>query len=173
MSETHAGGGILHKGGAFPSPHQGDFPLSFEAKTYFREGLPYLQRHFPFWIADRLERFWVLILPLIAVAVPLIKMLPSLYNWGVRSRFYRRYGDLRRFEAELEHAHGHAALERIAASLQRLEEQINHLSLPLSYSDLLYTFRMHLNLVRTKVVSMMQADAAPSLQEHEQAGQEP
>ncbi|WP_295447288.1 TAXI family TRAP transporter solute-binding subunit [uncultured Thiodictyon sp.] len=173
MSETHGGGGILHKGGEFPSPNEGDFPLSFEAKSYFKQGLPYLQRHFPFWIADRLERFWVLILPLIAVAVPLAKMLPSLYNWGVRSPFYRRYGDLRRFEAELEHAHGHAELARIAASLQLLEEQINHLHLPLSYSDLLYTFRMHLNLVRAKVVSMMQVDETPSLQENDQPGPEP
>jgi TRAP-type uncharacterized transport system substrate-binding protein len=173
MSETHAGGGILHKGGEFPSPHEGDFPLSIEAKSYFKDGLPYLQRHFPFWIADRLERFWVLILPLIAIAIPLIKMLPSLYSWSVRSRFYRRYGKLRRLEAELEHEHGQAALERIQARIQILEEQINHLRLPLSYSDLLYTFRMHLNLVRAKVVSMMQREEAQSLQEHDQPEQEP
>lgn len=150
MSETHRSGGILHKGGQFPSPHEGDFPLSSEARSYFKEGLPFLQQHFPFWIADRLERFWVLIVPLIAIVIPLIKILPPLYSWSVRSRFFRRYGELRYLEDELENTTERAAVARIHARIRVLEGKAQHMRTPLAYCDLLYTFRMHINLVRTK-----------------------
>lgn len=151
MRETHRGGGILYTAGNFPSLHEGDFPISPQARRYFKEGLPFLQRSLPFWIADRIEQFWVLVVPLLAIVVPLVKILPPLYSWSIRSRFFRHYGELRYLEDELESTEERANIERIHAQMLVLEAKTQRMSTPLSYSDLLYNFRMHLNLVRNKI----------------------
>lgn len=155
MRETHRGGGILYTAGTFPSLREGDFPISPQARRYFKEGLPFLQRHLPFWIADRIEQLWVLVVPLLAILVPLIKILPPLYSWSVRSRFFRRYGELRYLEDQLEKTEDQATIERIHARMLVLEAKAQRMRTPLSYSDLLYNFRMHLNLVHNKVDSKL------------------
>ena len=151
MRDTHRGGGILYTAGNFPSLHEGDFPISPQAQRYFKDGLPFLQRNLPFWIADRIEQFWVLVVPLLAIILPLVKILPPLYSWSIRSRFFRHYGELRYLEDELESTEDRANIERIHAQMLVLEAKTQRMSTPLSYSDLLYNFRMHLNLVRNKI----------------------
>lgn len=151
MRDTHRGGGILYTAGNFPSLHEGAFPISPQAQRYFKDGLPFLQRNLPFWIADRIEQFWVLVVPLLAIILPLVKILPPLYSWSIRSRFFRHYGELRYLEDELESTEDRANIERIHAQMLVLEAKTQRMSTPLSYSDLLYNFRMHLNLVRNKI----------------------
>ena len=40
----------------------------------------------------------VLLIPLFALAIPLSRILPSLYGWRVRSRIYKWYGQLKFLE---------------------------------------------------------------------------
>jgi hypothetical protein len=49
-----------------------------------------------------IDRLFVMILPLIAVVIPLSKVLPAVYNWRMRSRVYRWYGELKFLEAEID-----------------------------------------------------------------------
>lgn len=162
LRETHSGSGILYPAGNFPSLHESDFPISPQARRYFKEGLPFLQRNLPFWIADRIEQFWVLVVPLLAIVVPLVKILPPLYSWSIRSRFFRHYGELRYLEDELESTEDRTNIERIHAQMLVLEAKTQRMSTPLSYSDLLYNFRMHLNLVRNKIDIKLGADEQKS-----------
>ena len=150
MSEVHRPPGIFQQAGEFPAPREGDFELSPEARRYFQQGLPLLQRYFPFWIANLIERMWVLILPIIAIAIPLIRILPPLYGWRVRSRFFRRYGELRYLEDEMESSSTPAEVEGILARIQTLEAEVRQMRVPLAYTDMLYTFRLHLESVRSR-----------------------
>jgi TRAP transporter TAXI family solute receptor len=149
--EVHAEPGLFQRAGEFPALHPGDFKLSEDAERYFKQGAPLLQRVFPFWLANLVDRLWVLLLPLLAVVLPLFKLVPPLYEWRVKSKFFRRYGELRYIETEVERNPGREALERMLARLAALDEEIRQVSVPTSYSEMLYTFRWHLERVRSSI----------------------
>ena len=155
MREVHREAGIFQKAGEFPAPREGDFPLSDEAQRYFKQGLPLLQRWFPYWVANLIERLWVLILPIVAIAIPLIKIIPPLYAWRIRSRFFRRYGELRYLEDEVEHGASREHIERILARLLALEAEVRQMRTPLAFSDFMYTLRSHIDLVRAKALARL------------------
>jgi hypothetical protein len=77
------------------------------------------------------------------------QFLPSLYDWLMRSKVLRMYGELRLLEDEMAKA-GHAGTDThdLIARLDRLEEQANHLKMPVAYVSMLYTLRDHIDLVR-------------------------
>ena len=125
-----------------------------------------------FWLANFLERMWVVVVALGALLLPLSRVVPPLYVWKVRSRIYRWYGELRTVEQVIEEV---APLQReqvYAEQLQRLsqiEERVNQISIPLSFATELYGLRSHISFVRnrvlalTKLASQEQAVAASAI----------
>lgn len=152
MAEVHGGPGIFQKPGEFPRAASADFSLSPEAERYYKSGKPFLQRYLPFWAATLIDRMVVMLVPLIAVLIPVFKVAPGLYSWRVRSRLFRRYGELKFIEAEVEsnpERHSRAEwLERV----DDIERDVNRLPTPLGYSDMFYTLRSHIELVRQAVL---------------------
>ena len=151
MKVVHGGAGWFQRQGEFPSPIDVDFPLSDQAERFYKSGVPFLYRYLPFWLANLVERLWVLLLPLVAIVVPMIKVVPPLYAWRIRSRVYRWYGELKFLEQEVA---AHPTPEQIPALLQRLD-RIDHavaqVSVPLAYADQLYTLKEHVRLVRLEI----------------------
>jgi hypothetical protein len=149
--EIHGNPGLFSKIGEFPAPLNSEFPLSGEAERYFNTGPPFLQRYLPYWIAVMVDRLWFILLPALALLVPLTKIIPPVYRWRVRSRIYRWYARLKEIELELE---DDPAAEELRALLQRLEQierSVNRINTPLAYSDNLYAFKHNVNLVRQRV----------------------
>ena len=149
--EIHGDPGLLSKIGEFPAPLNSEFPLSREAERNYRTGPPFLQRYLPYWIAVMVDRLWIILLPALALLLPLTKIIPPVYRWRVRSRIYRWYARLKEVELELE---DDPAAEKLRALLQRLdqiERSVNRINTPLAYSDNLYAFRQNVNLVRHRV----------------------
>ena len=150
-SEVHGEAGLFQKPGEFPRPAQVDFPLSAEAERYYKSGKPFLQRYLPFWAATLIDRLMVMLVPLFALLIPILKFAPSLYGWRVRSRVFRRYGELKLLEAEMElEPQQHARAEWLAR-LNRIEADVNRMQTPLPFSDMLYTLRSHIGLVREAI----------------------
>lgn len=152
MSETHGGPGMLQRPGEFPRATAVDFPLSKEAERYYKSGKPFLQRYLPFWAATLADRLMVMLIPLLAVLVPVIKVAPALYTWRVRSRIFRRYGELKFIEAEVEDNPARHTREEWLKRVDAIETDANRLPTPLAYSDMLYTLRSHIDLVRQIVL---------------------
>ncbi len=150
-SESHGGPGIFQKPGEFPRATAVDFPLSKEAERYYKSGKPFLQRYLPFWAATLVDRLVVMIIPVLALLVPIVKFAPSLYGWRVRSRIYRRYGELKFLEAEVEAEPARHSRAEWLARLDAIENDVNHIPTPLAFSDMLYTLRSHIDLVRETV----------------------
>lgn len=151
-SETHSAPGIFHRPGEFPRAQGIDFPIAPEAERYFKSGKPFLQRYLPFWAATLIDRMVVMLIPLFAVLIPVFKFAPTLYGWRVRSRIYRRYGELKFLEAEVER---HPDLDQRAEWLKQLdviERDVNRIPAPLAFSDMLYTLRGHIGLVRDAIL---------------------
>jgi hypothetical protein len=150
-TEVHNVPGLFERQGEFPSTRDVDFPMSPEAGHYYKAGPPFLQRFLPFWAANFVDRMIVLLVPVIALLIPLIRLLPVLYNWRVRSRIYRHYGELRFLEDEVSK---HPLPEKIAGYMTRLdkiEDRVNHLPIPLAFHEQMYTLRSHIDLVRARI----------------------
>ncbi len=153
-AEVHGGPGAFQKAGEFPRAGHSDFPLSKEAERFYKSGRPFLQRYLPFWAATLVDRMVVMIVPLLAVLVPLFKFAPSLYGWRVRSRIYRRYGELKFLESELDEDPARHPRTEWLARLDRIERDVNRMPTPLAFSDMLYTLRVHINLVRQRLATL-------------------
>lgn len=154
LAEAHGGTGIFQKAGEFPRPtaaQADDFPLSPEAARYYKSGRPWLQRYLPFWAATLVDRMVVMLIPLFAVLIPVLKIAPGIYNWRVKSRIYRRYGELKFLEAEFEAEPTRLTRAEWLARIDAIEADVNHLPMPLSFSDMVYTLRSHLTLVRETI----------------------
>ncbi|MFA7268099.1 MAG: TAXI family TRAP transporter solute-binding subunit [Sterolibacterium sp.] len=150
-TEVHGDTGLFQKQGEFPRPTQIDFPITSEAERYYKSGKPFLQRYLPFWAATLIDRLVVMLVPLFALLIPILKFAPSLYGWRVRSRIFRRYGELKLIEAEVDlEPHRHTREEWLAR-LDRIETDVNRMQTPLPFSDMLYTLRGHIGLVREAI----------------------
>ncbi|MCX8145032.1 MAG: ABC transporter substrate-binding protein [Azovibrio sp.] len=151
--EVHGGSGFFHAAGEFPAYKDSSFPLAAGAARFYQSGPPFLQRYLPFWLAVLVDRFLVLALPLFALLLPLLRLAPTLYAWRIRSRICRCYGELKFLENDIKrHYADPTASPQGGADFRRrldeIESVANGLSIPLAFTDLLYTLREHINLVR-------------------------
>jgi TRAP transporter TAXI family solute receptor len=154
-SEIHGGAGLLDRSGEFPAPLETGFPLSGEARRYYQAGVPLLQRYLPFWAANLVDRLWVMLVPIIAVVVPLGRAVPALYQWRIRSRIFRWYARLKEIELQLEENPGREMLEDMLKRLEETERAVNRIPIPLSYAENLYFFREHIEVVRRRLVRQL------------------
>jgi TRAP-type uncharacterized transport system substrate-binding protein len=154
-TEIHGGAGVLDREGEFPAPRDTGFPLSEEARRYYKSGAPLLQRYLPFWAANLVDRLWVVLVPILAISLPLVRLVPPLYRWRVRSRIYRRYARLKEIELQLDESPGTVKLEDMLERLETIERSVNRIPTPLAYSENLYAFRGHIDLVRQRVVQRL------------------
>ena len=151
-SEVHGAPGVFQKPGEFPRAGHSEFPMSKEAERYYKSGKPFLQRYLPFWAATLIDRMVVMLVPLLAVLVPLFKFAPQLYGWRVRSRIYRRYGELKFLENELNEDPGQRSRAEWMEKLDAIEKDASGIRTPLTFSDMLYTLRGHIDLVRDMIL---------------------
>ena len=147
--EIHSGASIFHHANHFPAAEAIDIPLSNEALRFYKSGLPFLNDYFPFWMAALIGKLVILLIPILGVLYPMMRFLPRLYDWAMRSKVLRMYGELRLLEDEMTNARGAGRDTReMVARLDRLDEQANHLRVPIAYASMLYMLRNHIDLVR-------------------------
>ncbi|SEA74223.1 TRAP transporter solute receptor, TAXI family [Variovorax sp. YR216] len=156
--QVHRQPSLINRPDDFPSAQGTDFPLSDQADRYFKHGRPFLQNYLPFWAANYVQRLLLLLVPLVAILVPLGRVLPGLIGWRRRSRLYRRYGELKFLEQDLASRKLDAAERGEALSrLDHIEEEIIETKFPLDFSDRVYTLRQHVDYVRAQLNRQMEA----------------
>jgi len=153
-SQLHSNAGWFNKAREYPNAKRDELPLSEEADRYIRNGPPLLQRYLPFWAANLIERMWVVLGILIAVLLPLSRVLPPLYQFRIRSRVFRWYAQLREIENKVENSEGSTPLHAssLVEELNALEAKVEKVNVPLSYADELYSLRNNIHLVRKKIM---------------------
>ncbi|KPF50495.1 hypothetical protein IP87_13030 [beta proteobacterium AAP121] len=156
--KVHGEAGWFQRAGDFPQPSADELPLAPAAARHYRSGPPWLQQYLPFWLANFIDRMWIVLLPLLAALVPLSRILPPLVTMRLRSRVYRWYGHLRAIESELE-APG-ADLAALRQRLEQLDLQTENIGLPLSFTNELYDLRGHIHLVRKRLQARAGGPAA-------------
>jgi TRAP-type uncharacterized transport system substrate-binding protein len=148
-AKIHSGPSIFNHANAFPAAEAIDIPLSDEALRFYKSGAPFLHDYFPFWMAALIGKLIILLIPILGVLYPMMRFLPRLYDWMMRSKVLRLYGELRFLEEELTRTRGTVCdTGEVVARLDRLQEQANHLRIPVAYASMLYELRNHIDLVR-------------------------
>ena len=151
-TEIHQAGGLFEKTGEFPAPKYLDFQLSKEAERFYKSGPSFLQRYLPFWVATFIDRTKVMLVPLIALFFPLFKLMPMVYRWRFRSKIYRWYKKLTEVDPGLHKDDMAAHLDDYLTRLNHIEAQVCQTSVPLSFSNELYHLRLHIEMLRNKLV---------------------
>jgi TRAP-type uncharacterized transport system substrate-binding protein len=147
--DVHGESGWFQRKGDFPNARDGERALAPEAERFYRAGVPWLQRYLPFWLANLIDRMWLAMISIIAVLLPLSRIVPPLIELRIRSRVFRWYGQLREIEA----AAGAKPAQELLKQLDDVEQRVNHVQLPLSYADELYALKSHIQFVRRRLQS--------------------
>lgn len=155
-TEVFKKGSLFADNNGFPSPENLDFPLSKEADRYYRNGPSFLQRYLPFWAATLVDRLKVMLLPLLALIVPLMKVLPPTYRWRVRSRIYRWYDELHELDLETRKDCTTETINHALAELAAMENEVRQVEVPLSYARELYSLRQHIDLLRRQLLVLLE-----------------
>jgi TRAP-type uncharacterized transport system substrate-binding protein len=141
----HGSAGWFNKAFEYPNAKRDELPIATEADRYIKNGPPFLQRHLPFWAANLIDRMWVVLGILLAIFLPLSKILPPLYKFRIRRRIFKSYSRLREIEESDKPS------EALLKELDALDKRTEGIDVPLSYADELYALRSNIQLVRRKL----------------------
>ncbi|WP_137127802.1 TAXI family TRAP transporter solute-binding subunit [Roseomonas sp. HF4] len=151
MQEVHRPRTLFSAEGAFPNMLAQDLPMHEDAERYYARGRTALQRWLPFWVAVWVERLFFILLPVLGIAVPLIRFGPALYAWQMEARVWRHYETLRGIEAEAEVATQPAAQEALRERLEALESRVARLAMPVNYRRHIFALRRDIAYVRAQL----------------------
>ena len=145
--DIHGQPGWFQRKHDFPNAQDGERPLAPEAERFYRNGVPWLQRYLPFWFANLIDRMWLAMLSIVAVLLPLSRVVPPIVELRIRSRVFRWYAQLRDIESSI----GAKPAPALLQGLDDIEAKVNAVQVPLSYADELYAFKSHIHLVRRQL----------------------
>jgi len=149
ISQVHNESSIFNSRGTFPSAHTSDFPLGTQAANFYKSGLPVLDKYLPFWVSTFISRSIIIIVPLLAIIIPLSKIVPKAFDWVIRRKLLKYYAEMRYLEKLLKE---NSPVQNKGFFLERLNEiesRVKALKIPITYSQDLYNLRSHIDLVRS------------------------
>lgn len=151
ITRVHRLGSELDPPRRFPSVDYTDLPMNADAARYLTEGPSFLYRWLPYGTAVRLDRLKLLVVPLVALLIPLLRLAPPLYAWRIRSRIYRWYAQVRDVDLLLfEDAVGERT-DTAVDRLRQLEREVASVTVPLAYAGELYHLRLHIRLLQERL----------------------
>ena len=147
-SITHLG--LLQKEDDYPSSHGFMWPHNEDAEYYLKNGASFLHRHLPFWSVVWVDRAIRIILPLLAILIPLFNYLPKLISMGVDAKTSAVYKKLR----SLELAVAANPKKPWQEEWQALHKQALAMRVPKKYAVRVYELRMYLQMVGDRLAGM-------------------
>ncbi len=150
--EIHGGAGWVHKAGEFPSLKTQDFPISEQARRFYKSGGSILYDSLPFWAATFIDRMLLILIPLGVLLIPLIGILPWLYTWRNRSRYYRWYRALRNLDGAISEQPGAEDLDDCLERLDHIEKAVDRIKVSVTFYDEVFFLKEHIQMVRQKLI---------------------
>lgn len=117
------------------------FAIDEDARQFLKTGPTGLERYLPYWLASRLEWFIFVILPLLVLAYPLARSLPSLFDNYIRTQIFRWYAEIRKVEQQLP-SYSIEQIDEKIEWLDNLHEYLNkRLRIPIFFLSDYYQLR--------------------------------
>jgi len=152
--EIHSGASWVNKAGEFPILTKQNNPISEQAQRFYKSGESWLYAYLPFWAATFVERLTLILIPMGIIIVPLIGILPWIYTWRNRSKYYPLYRKLRKLEKEIIENRLLENIEAYEARLDSIEDSANHIRMSVAFYDELFILKEHIQIVRLKLASL-------------------
>jgi uncharacterized protein len=163
---------LFYRAGDFPSASDPEFTVPADTRAIYKSGeLPFLLRFLaplnarlgiPFsytaFINSYAAQVLLILIPLLAVIVPLAKAIPALYTWNVRRKLIYWYRQLKILERNLDSRGAKYDAAAHQTELERIDGAVRRIRVPNFFSNELYDLRMHIDLVRQRL------STRPSLQ---------
>ncbi|HSC84870.1 MAG TPA: TAXI family TRAP transporter solute-binding subunit [Pseudomonas sp.] len=159
--EVLKNGSLLDPAGNYPAKPPLSLHTLAEADYYYTKGLPILQRYLPFRIASLADRYIILAIPLLVLLFPLFKAIGPIYQWRIRARIYRWYKYLREIDQQLYKGNLPVDLDKEINRLEKLEDELARVEVPLSYSSELYELHMHLRYMIERLQAYQRRTTTP------------
>jgi TRAP transporter TAXI family solute receptor len=153
MVETHGRAGIFQQAGEFPTQIDPEYPMSEIARDFYRDRPSFLNRYLPFWMTSYAKRTIAVLVAIFAIVLPLFNYAPKLHQWYFRERVLKLYRRLRMIERKLHSELTEAQIVDLQHDLENIERAAGILGVPNRFSDLFFSFKIHIDLTRTRLAS--------------------
>jgi TRAP transporter TAXI family solute receptor len=169
--EIHEGGSQLHAQREFPSVTKfQEFNVPENVERLYKEGTPFLYRHMPFWLANLVQRLWILLIPLGAILVSASDAIPKIMGYKMNFRVTQIYQAAYKLENDIIRAtngNKNAALQKISPEASKLFDDRLHglmkrtdkLRGPSATIKSWYELRGHLELVEARLQQLRSSDS--------------
>ena len=138
----------LQKPGEFPSQTGLDFPMQSDAENYLNDGPSFLHRHLPYWTAVWVGRLAKILIPLLAILIPLFSYVPTLQNFRLKLKLSRIYTQLKVLE---QNALDPSRFEQNTLDLSKIQKQADDLKIPTLETKELYDLKGHIGEVKERI----------------------
>jgi hypothetical protein len=155
--EIFGGSSWVNKAGEFPTLTKQDDPISEQAQRFYKSGGSWFYAYLPFWAATFAERLVLILVPLGVIIVPLIGILPWIYTWRNRSKYYPWYRKLRELEKEILENPPIGSTGAYEARLDSIEDAVSSIRTSVAFYDELFILKEHIQIVRLKLASLSRA----------------
>lgn len=150
--ELHSHRDIITNRGAFPSLDGTGLPINNVARQLIQQGPSTWHNLLPYWMAAQVNRLLLLTLPILLVLVPMFRILPMIYAYFRGWQVWQHYGQIRQIEDRLARKQNATTLAEMDAELEILDARLAQLKLPSAYRQSAYHARMHIELVRKRIL---------------------
>jgi TRAP-type uncharacterized transport system substrate-binding protein len=151
LKETHSKRGLFQEAGEFPTQTDPEFPMAEGAVEFYKDGPSFLNKYLPFWVVPHVHRLLAALLAGGAIVFPLFSFAPRLFKSLVGYRLGALYRRLRAIEANLQKDLSVAEVSALESELESVNRAIHLLGVPKQHSDLFFSIKSHLELVRIDV----------------------
>lgn len=156
-TEIFSGASWVNKAGEFPSVAKQDDPISEQAQRFYKSGGSWLYAYLPFWAATFVERMTLILIPVGMIILPLFGIVPWIYTWQNRSKYYPWYHELRKLEMEILENRLVENVEIYAARLDRIEDAVSRIRTSVAFYDELFILKEHIQVVRLKLDTLFRS----------------
>ena len=165
---------LFFKAGDFPSMSDPEFQVPPEVRAIYKTGeLPVLLRtlvpvsarlglpfSFTAFVSSYGGQALLVLIPIVALVIPLSRTAPALYVWMVRRRLFYWYQQLKALERSLDSHHSKLDGAAHHADLERIDGAVRRIQVPLHFSSELYDLRLHIALVRQRLSAPVEMKVA-------------
>lgn len=122
--------GPFQRAGGFPAMVDKSLPYSDVARRYLTQGPPTFEGRLPFWASSLLDRTWFGLLAIVAIAYPLLRLLPRYRMLMFDVLLSYRYGDIFDLYRAAEQATTRDEIARLRGSIEALRHRIESIWVP-------------------------------------------
>lgn len=154
---VHGPGDLIDPPLKFPSLEGVDVPINEAAETYLTSGESFLSRNLPYHALRWVLLLKLLLLPLLAVWLPLLRLAPLIAAWRKGRWLKRYYARLRDVEGKLATARWPNELREGINDLEALRGEVQAVSrkLPLQQQQDIYHWRLHVQLILNEALERL------------------